>query len=166
MLKLGLTTKADILFSHEGGIPSIVCNERILAGEIIEKLCAQHISIDEGFKIYESLPYFSNCVQPNEIKLRELNQKTEEFYQSLVANAVNTGEPSKEDLEQLRQHPELLAFFNSYKWLDMLIGNIPYYKVSETHNATISWDITLNVWTVVAINEILPGKTITLPIKK
>lgn len=166
MLKLGLTKKVDIIFSHEGGIPQAIANERIIVGEIIETVYAQHISIDEGFKLYESIPVFANCVQPNEIKLRELNQKTEALYQKLASDLMSSGEPSKDDLENLRKHPELLKFFNSYKWLDLLIGNIPYYEMSDLNNSRIVWDIELNLWTVVAVSEILPGKTITLPTKK
>jgi hypothetical protein len=166
MLKLGLSNKANVLFDHTGGVPTVVSTERIIVGEVIEVLCAQHISISDGFEIYERLPSFANCVQPNEIKLRELNQKTEELYQRLAAELMATGEPSKEEIEKLKEHPDLLKFFNSYKWLDMLIGNIPYYHMAELPTARIVWNTEDNVWNVVASTEILPGKTITLPIKK
>jgi len=166
MLKLGLSDKAQVLFDHKDGIPSVISTERIIIGEIIEILCAQHISISDGFEIYERLPSFANCVQPNEIKLRELNQKTEELHQQLLADLMTNGEPSAEEIEKLKEHPELLSFFNSYKWLDMLIGNIPYYHMAEQPNARIVWNTETNVWNVVAFTEILPGKTITLPIKK
>jgi hypothetical protein len=98
--------------------------------------------------------------------LRELNQKTEELHQQLLAELMTNGEPSAEEIEKLKEHPELLSFFNSYKWLDMLIGNIPYYHMAEQPNARIVWNTETNVWNVVAFTEILPGKTITLPIKK
>jgi hypothetical protein len=48
----------------------------------------------------------------------------------------------------------------------MLIGNIPYYHMAELPTARIVWNTEDNVWNVVASTEILPGKTITLPIKK
>ncbi len=166
MLKLGLSNKANVVFDHKGGIPTVVSTDRIIVGEVIEVLCAQHISISDGFEIYERLPSFANCVQPNEIKLRELNQKTEEIHQKLLSELMLTGEPSNEEIEKLKEHPELINFFNSYKWLDMLIGNIPYYHMAELPNARILWNTEDNVWNVVAMTEILPGKTITLPIKK
>lgn len=166
MLKLGLSNKANIVFDHKDGVPSIIAADRIIVGEVIETLCAQHISISDGFEIYERLPSFANCVQPNDIKLQELNRKTEEMYQGLVAELIATGEPSAEEIEKLKENPELLSFFNSYKWLDMLIGNIPYYHMAELPNARISWNTEDNVWNVIALSEILPGKTITLPIKK
>jgi hypothetical protein len=166
MLKLGLSEKAHVLFDHNGGVPSVISTDRIIVGEIIEILCAQHISISDGFEIYERLPSFANCVQPNEIKLRELNQKTDDLYKSLLADLMTNGDPSQEEIEKLREHPELLSFFNSYKWLDMLIGNIPYYHITDLPNARIVWNTDSNVWNVVATTEILSGKTITLPIKK
>ena len=48
----------------------------------------------------------------------------------------------------------------------MLIGNIPYYHITDLPNARIVWNTDSNVWNVVATTEILSGKTITLPIKK
>ena len=122
----------------------------------------------ENFKTeLEVHNYASNKINFLGITKYERAIEMEDFEEAVkLRDQIKNLGTNQEEIEKLREHPELLSFFNSYKWLDMLIGNIPYYHITDLPNARIVWNTDSNVWNVVATTEILSGKTITLPIKK
>ena len=162
MYDLGLTKKAKAKLNPKTGKILVEATERILQHETVE-ICGSHdLSFIDAAKVYNISKTLSSTLQINPLKIIRANEEVDELYQKLVKEAMDSGNPTQEQLEELRSNPDLLEKFNSIKWLDMLIGFIPYYLHEDFPNCQIKWDEKSGLWQVISLIEVLPGAALTL----
>ena len=162
MHKLGLNRKLMPVILPSDGYPKIICKERILQGEVLETFSAHDIAFADADKLCLIAPTFLHCVQPNPVKLKGANQMADELYKTLIADILKNGDPTQEQLDEIRSDPRVFELFHSIKWMDVLIGHLPYYLENPIPNSNIIWNEKLNLWQTVAIREIQEEEVLTI----
>ncbi len=164
MLNIGITNKVKIQLDPKEGFPKIIATNRILQGEPIETVCAHDLNMIQAKLIFSLAPEFSNTIQTNPIKLKQLNIEMDALANTLRNELLESNKDvTQEDLENIQNDQRLIDKLHGYHWLDFLTGNISMYTISDYPNATIEWNDQLKTWQVIAASEILPDQIISLP---
>jgi len=162
MYSLGLNPKVKAVLNPAEGYPKMIAKERISQGEIVEVSASHDISLIQAGELCNISKSFFHCIQPNPIKLKDANEKTDSLYKELVSEVLQKGNPDKEEIEKIKEDPRLIDLFHGLKWMDVIIGHIPYYLEDPIPNCEIKWNEKSGLWQVVALIEILPDETLTI----
>lgn len=164
MLNIGITNKVKIQLDPSEGFPKIIAVNRILQGEPIETVCAHDLNMLQAKLIFSLAPEFSNTIQTNPIKLKQLNFEMDKLANELRTELLESdANVTPKALENIQNDQRLIDKLHGYHWLDFLTGNISTYTVSDYPNAVIDWNDQIKTWQVVAATEILPDQIISLP---
>jgi hypothetical protein len=162
MHKLGLSTKVKAILNPAEGYPKIIASGKILQGEVIETVSSHDISFTDASTLCDISKSFLHCVQPNPIKLQDSNERADELYKELISDLLKNGTPDADELEKIKEDPRIIELFHRMKWMDVLIGHIPYYLESPFPNCAIKWNESTGLWQVIALTEILPDEVLTI----
>jgi hypothetical protein len=114
--------------------------------------------------VFSLAPAFSNTIQTNPIKLKQLNSEMDKLVNDLRNELLESNsDATPEDLKNIQDDPRLVDKLHAYHWLDFLTGNISSYTVSDYPNASIEWNDQIKTWQVIASTEILTDQVISLP---
>jgi hypothetical protein len=162
MHKLGLSSKVSAVINPEEGYPKIIANARILQGEVLETVASHDVSFNQASILCDIADSFFHCIHPNPVKLVDANRQADALYKELVKEVLDGENPTPENIEKIKEDPRIVELFNNIKWMDVLIGHVPYYLESKFPNAEIRWNDSLKLWQIVALTEILQDDIITL----
>ena len=164
MFNIGITNKVKIQLDPIEGFPKIIATNRILQGEPIETVCAHDLNMIQAKLVFSLSSAFSNTIQTNPIKLKQLNSEMDKLVNELRNELLESNsDATPEDLKNIQDDQRLVDKLHAYHWLDFLTGNISSYTVSDYPNASIEWNDQIKTWQVIASTEILTDQIISLP---
>lgn len=164
MLKLGISNKVKIQIDPTEGFPKIIAVGRIIQGEPIETVCGHDLNMLQAKLIFSMSKSFTNCIRPNPIKSRKMNEEMDELLKKLRTELIESNElVTQKELDDLPNDPRFLEKMQDYHWIDFLSGNVSLYTVSDYPNAAVEWNDQLCLWQIISTKEILPDEIVSLP---